>query len=518
MKRLFALLAISLLIPCAAHAQSLDRLADTLADGVKDRAGVKIAVMEFPYAGGKTSDGSAIVQERLTTALGQKKKIVLIERSLLKKVMDELSLNATGAIDADTAKKLGRMLGADIIVLGTLNDVSADETEINARLVETETGRIVTAAAAQVKKTWKDGNVAVTPQNFGAKPLVQVAILLDTSSSMDGLINQARTQIWKIVNELVSSEKSGSKPAIQVALFEYGNDTLKADKGYIRMVSPFTIDLDALSKELFSLSTNGGEEYCGQVIKEAVDRLEWSKKTDVYKAIFIAGNEPFTQGPVDFREAIAKAKSKNIFVNTIYCGSRQQGLAEQWKAGSDLAEGDYANIDQSIRNYAIEAPQDSKISELSQKLSSTYVGYGAAADKKMKEKEEMDVMAKSAGASVAAERAAFQASAPAQAQADSSWDVVSAIESGALKKDDIKKEQLPKELQSMDKAKRDAYIEAKLAERRKIKEEITKLQAQRKAYIEQEEKKQAKGGNTLDKAMIDTIRKQATKRGYSFSK
>ena len=70
----------------------------------------------------------------------------------------------------------------------------------------------------------------------------------------------------------------------------------------------------------------------------------------------------------------------------------------------------------------------------------------------------------------------------------------------------------------MDKAKRDAYIEAKLAERRKIKEEITKLQAQRKAYIEQEEKKQAKGGNTLDKAMIDTIRKQATKRGYSFSK
>ena len=519
MKQFLSAIIMTLLIPCSSMAQSVDKLAGQLSDGVKDRSGVKIAVMEFPYAGGKASEGPAIIQERLTTALAKNRNIVLIERSLLKKIMDELSLNATGAIDADTAKKLGKMLGADLIAVGTLNDTGPDETEINARLVETETGRIAVAASASIKRTWKDGNVTVNPpQNFGAAPLVQVAILLDTSSSMDGLIGQAREQIWKIINELVSSEKSGSKPAVQVALYEYGNSSLTEKSGYIRRVSPFTIDLDNVARELFALRTNGGAEFCGMTIKEAVDGLAWSPKTDVYKAIFIAGNEPFTQGPVDFRDAISKAKSKNIFVNTIYCGSRQQGLAEQWKAGADLAEGDYANIDQSVRNYAISAPQDNRISELSTKLNDTYVNYGAGSERKLKDKRDMEEMTKSAGASVAAERAAFKASAPSAAQADSSWDVVSAIESGAMKKEDIKKDQLPEELKSMDKAKLDAYIEAKLAERKKIKQEITRLQTERRTYIEQEEKKQSGGNNTLDKAMINTIHKQATQRGHSFSK
>jgi hypothetical protein len=519
MKQFLSAIIMTLLIPCATMAQSVDKLADRLADGIKDREGIKLAVLEFPYAGGKSSEGSVIIQERLTTALAQHKNIILIERSLLKKIMDELSLNATGAIDADTAKKLGKMIGADLIAVGTLNDISQNETEINARIVETETGKIAVAAAESVKRTWKDGAVVVNPpQNFGAAPLVQVAILLDTSSSMDGLIGQAREQIWKIINELVSSEKSGSKPAVQVALYEYGNSSLSAKSGYIRKVSPFTIDLDNVARDLFALNTNGGDEYCGMTIKEAVDSLAWSPKTDVYKAIFIAGNEPFTQGPVDYRDAILKAKTKNIYVNTIYCGSRQQGLAEQWKAGADLAEGDYANIDQSVQHYTVAAPQDSRISELSTKLNDTYVNYGAGSERKLKAKKEMEEMAKSAGASVASERAAFKASAPSAAQADSSWDVVSAIESGAMKKEDIKKDQLPDELKSLDKAKLDAYIEAKLAERKKIKQEITKLQTERRIYIEKEEKKQSGGSNTLDKAMINTIHKQATQRGHSFSK
>ncbi len=506
-----------------ANAQPLDKLAGKLAAGLQDRPSIKLAVLEFPYAGGKASEGPVVVQERLTTALAQNKKITLIERGLLKKVLGELNLEASGAIDEDTVKKLGKMLGADAIVTGTLNDLKGDKSEINARVVETETARILAAASLTIKKTWKDAAVTANPpvnpppQNFGAKPLVQVAVLLDTSNSMDGLINQARTQVWKIVNELVSAEKSGSKPTVEVALYEYGNSSLSRESGWIRQVTPFTTDLDRVARELFALKTNGGDEYCGQVISEAVSGLKWSPKSDVYKAIFIAGNEPFTQGPVSFQQAILKAKEKNIFVNTIYCGSRQQGLAEQWKAGADLAEGDYANIDQSARNYTVAAPQDDQIAQLSGKLNSTYVTYGAAGKSRLAAKREMDSMASGAGASVAAERAAYQAAAPAAAASEASWDVVSGLESGALKRGDIKKDQLPEELKKMDKPELDKYIDAKLAERKKIKEEITRLQGERKAYIAGEEKKNASGSNTLDKAMIDTIHRQATKRGYKFS-
>lgn len=46
---------------------------------------------------------------------------------------------------------------------------------------------------------------------------IQLAILLDTSSSMDGLIDQAKSQLWKIVNELAVSKKNGKSIELFVA-------------------------------------------------------------------------------------------------------------------------------------------------------------------------------------------------------------------------------------------------------------------------------------------------------------
>jgi hypothetical protein len=71
-----------------------------------------------------------------------------------------------------------------------------------------------------------------------------------------------------------------------VALFEYGNMGLPASEGYIRQVVPLTDDLDKLSESLFALSTNGGDEYCGQVIDRAAKSLDWAKEPNGYKAIF----------------------------------------------------------------------------------------------------------------------------------------------------------------------------------------------------------------------------------------
>lgn len=49
-----------------------------------------------------------------------------------------------------------------------------------------------------------------------------------------------------------------------------------AGTNYIRQVLPLTRDLDKVSAELFKLTTNGGSEYCGAVIREAIDKLEWA--------------------------------------------------------------------------------------------------------------------------------------------------------------------------------------------------------------------------------------------------
>ncbi|MEI7482515.1 MAG: FlgO family outer membrane protein [Elusimicrobiota bacterium] len=502
-------------------AEELKTLTNQLGAGVNDKPGIKLAVLEFAYTSGKASDGPVIIQERLTTLLAQNKKLILIERNLLKKVLGELNLQASGAIDEETTRKLGKLLGADAVITGTLNDTKDGETEINARVVETETGKILTAAGASVRKTWQDTpTVTQTGKNYDGKPLVQLAILLDTSNSMDGLINQARNQVWKIVNELNASEKSGSAPVIEVAVYEYGNSGLTAEKGWIRQVLPFTRNLDKVAEELFALKTNGGEEYCGQVIKNAVQELAWSKKDDAYKAIFIAGNEPFTQGATDFQQAVGLAKAKGIFVNTIFCGRRQEGLATQWLTAAQLSEGEYTNIDQSAPVAAINAPQDDQIAILSSKLNTTYVAYGSKGKAELNRKEALESnVARSGGASILSERAAFKASAPAaMADYESSWDIITAVESGAMKRSDIKKEQLPEELRKMDKAQLDKHIDSKLAERKKIKADIIRLQEERKSYIARQEKTQSGAPVTLDKAVIDAVHKQAVKKGYKFSR
>ena len=111
-----------------------------------------------------------------------------------------------------------------------------------------------------------------------AKQFVKIALLLDTSNSMDGLINQAKAQLWDIVNEFTYAKCGNhTMPELQIALYEYGNDNLSPAEGYIRQVLGFSSDLDEISEKLFSLSTNGGEEYCGTVIHTSLKQLDWGK-------------------------------------------------------------------------------------------------------------------------------------------------------------------------------------------------------------------------------------------------
>src|SRR5882724_6606932 len=146
---------------------------------------------------------------------------------------------------------------------------------------------------------------------------IMLALLLDTSNSMDGLIDQAKSQLWKIVNELAAAKcYDGKKPNIRIALYEYGNDGLPSSEGYIRQVSGLTTDLDLISEKLFSLTTNGGNEFCGAVIKKSLTQLDWSSSRSDLKLIFIAGNEPFTQGTVSYNLACGLAKEKGVVVNT----------------------------------------------------------------------------------------------------------------------------------------------------------------------------------------------------------
>ena len=345
-------------------------------------------------------------------------------------------------------------------------------------------------------------------------PSVQIAILLDTSNSMDGLIAQAKTQLWNVVNEFARAKKDGRAPSIQVALYEYGKATLSPGEGFVRQILPLTDDLDRVSEELFALKTNGGEEYCGWVIREAVNKLEWSKVRDVYKAIFIAGNEPFTQGPVDFHASCRSAIERGIVVNTIFCGPNADGTMTGWKDGAVLADGRYMSIDQDRKIVEIPAPQDAELARLGVDLNKTYLAFGRMGQAGLARQAAQDANAFNASPAAIASRSFSKANA---VYCNDAWDLVDAIKNGKCKLEELKEEELPADLRKLDQAARKVKVEEASRQRGDIQAKILTLNKDRESFLAAERKKQIGAkDDTLDQAIVKAIRDQATRHNFKF--
>jgi hypothetical protein len=344
--------------------------------------------------------------------------------------------------------------------------------------------------------------------------VIQMVILLDTSGSMEGLIEQAKTQLWKIVNEMALAKKNGKVPRLLVGLYEYGKSTIPASEGYLRMLVPLSEDLDRISEELFKLKTNGGQEYCGKVIQAATRGLQWSQNNNDYKVVFIAGNEPFTQGDVDYKTACRSAIKKGIVVNTIFCGNYEQGIRTSWKDGADLADGKYMNIDHNQKIVHISAPQDKAIVELGQELNQTYIAYGKAGKGKKERQKRQDKNALSVNEEVMVQRSVAKSS---PQYSNATWDMVDAVKEGKVKIEDMKEEDLPEELKKMNKRERVEYVNKLKKKREDIQTKINQLNREREKYVTQK-RKEISDELTLDEVLVKTIKEQASKKNYKFEK
>ena len=349
------------------------------------------------------------------------------------------------------------------------------------------------------------------------RPLVQLALLLDTSNSMDGLIAQAKTQLWQIVNEFIAAKQDGKAPKVEVALYEYGNDGLPGEKGHVRLVSELSDDLDKISESLFALKTNGGSEYCGWVIRDAVRDLKWNSSAKVYKAIFIAGNEEFTQGPVKYAESCKRAVENGIVVNTVHCGDSASGINGKWQDGAKLADGKFMTIETNAKMAHIDAPQDKQIAELNAKLNDTYYAYGlrGAEGKKRQIEQDGNAAVSPAAPSVQAARAKTKASGN---YSNSSWDVLDAVKDGKLDLSKVKEEDLPQEIRAIPADKRADFIAAKQKERVELQGQLRKLADERDKYVTTQIKEQQKDGRRLDQAVSSAVRDQAANKSFVFEK
>ncbi len=361
---------------------------------------------------------------------------------------------------------------------------------------------------ADTKKTDKQLLAAIeTPKK---EHYIKVALLLDTSNSMDGLIDQAKAQLWEIVNQLSYAKCRNDRPKLQIALYEYGNDNLSSRDNYIRKILSFTEDLDDVSKELFSLTTNGGSEYCGAVIQESLNKLDWGNENDDLKMVFIAGNEPFNQGGINYKDAAMAAKEDGIVVNTIFCGDYKHGIDSYWKDGAQLTYGDYMAINQNQQTIYAPSPYDDVIIQLNIKLNNTYVPYGSRGEMKKAMQNEQDSNAEEYSKANAVSRTVSKGS---HLYTNSTWDLVDAEKEAGFSYDKLKKDELPQELKGKSNSEIKKYLETKRNEREAIQNEIKELNEQRRKYIS-ENSKQIDNG--LENAMVQAIKKQAEKKNYTW--
>ena len=348
-----------------------------------------------------------------------------------------------------------------------------------------------------------------TPEKPAGKQKIQAAILLDVSNSMDGLIDQAKAQLWNMVSVMGRAKCGNAEvPDIEIALYEYGRTNNPVSAGYVKQICSFTNDLDSLSKALFALTTNGGDEYCGQVIYTSLNDLTWDSSPGNYKVIFISGNEDFLQGNLPYTKACALAKEKGVIVNTIYCGDRMSGIREHWNLNAECGTGSFTNIDQNQKVEDIPTPYDSAMFTLNNQLNITYVGYGAMGGSKMQMQKDADGLNEKFNKSTAVKRIAVKGK--KELYKNDSWDLVdaAAAPNGEQKLKNIPKAALPDSLRNKSDKELKEFVAVKSKERSAIQSQIEELNTKRENYLVEERKKRA---NTHTEANLETAMEKAIK-------
>ena len=150
-----AAIALLLAVPCA-HGGDFDKLASQLSRAAKARGRSRVAILPFQVIGGKGSTSGRIVSERLVGPLMAAGDIEVVERAMLESVMREQQLQFSGVVDAKSVKELGKILNVDAVITGTVIALKDDRVEVNARLIDTESAKVLFASETKVEQDWNE--------------------------------------------------------------------------------------------------------------------------------------------------------------------------------------------------------------------------------------------------------------------------------------------------------------------------------------------------------------------------
>ncbi len=153
MKRTPIILAAVLVVACAAPrpAPRSDSRKDRTIE-LNKKKGDTVAVLPLQNSTGQSSYDNlgAVLAEVITAKFSEVEGIRLVEREKLEALLGEMRLGASGAIDARTAVRIGNLLGAQVITVGTFTKIGR-AFRLSIRLIRTETGVIIRSVSKRAK-------------------------------------------------------------------------------------------------------------------------------------------------------------------------------------------------------------------------------------------------------------------------------------------------------------------------------------------------------------------------------
>ncbi len=341
---------------------------------------------------------------------------------------------------------------------------------------------------------------------------VDVVVCIDTSGSMQQLIDSARGRIWDIVNTLSKLEPT---PELRVGILSYGTPggSSEAD-GWVVRRTDLTSDLDTVYARLMELSTAGGDELVGRVLREAVDSMSWRRDRDALRLVFIAGNESADQGVQahDFRVAARDARKNDILVNAIHAGSREQGVVDAWDQLARHGGGTFSSIDAELATIQITTPQDELLRELNDRLNETYIPFGQGGAAGLANQVAQDANATRVGVQSCSSRIVAKGTALYD---NAHWDLVDAARDAAFKWDDLLDADLPENLRGLSTSDRRARVDSMRVQREGIQQRIQAASDAREAFLRAELARRRGTGTGLDDAMRETLLGAARGKGFN---
>ncbi|MDU9048873.1 MAG: FlgO family outer membrane protein [Candidatus Electrothrix sp. Rat3] len=147
------LLSLILAASSFAYEKEINALSAAMSEKIAKADRTSVAVVDFTDLEGNVTQLGRFIAEEFSTALaGAGKGFKVVDRTHLNSIIKENKLSATGLIDPETARKLGKIIGVQALITGTLTPFG-ENVRIAVKVLDTATAEIIDAARGNIAKT-----------------------------------------------------------------------------------------------------------------------------------------------------------------------------------------------------------------------------------------------------------------------------------------------------------------------------------------------------------------------------